>query len=172
MNYKCWQLTDRCSAGSFKGIGIHSAAPTWTWRNASLMAIVLSINLEFQLSFLYSEANYHRPHEKQHWEIVPFLFLVIICPPAAIIAWDITRNHQEKVDGFMRNSYGTSVNQSITVSGKGKAASCRTEFLPPTGRRKSSFSKKLSLWAWIWKSFTFLRIGSIFLGEGLEHCHQ
>lgn len=105
------------------------------------MAIVLSINLEFQLSSLYSGANYHRPHEKLHREIVPFLFLVITCPPAAIIAWDITCNHQEKVDGFMRNSYGTSVNQSVTVSEWGKAASCRTDFLPPTGRRKSSLAK-------------------------------
>lgn len=112
--------------------------------SAAFMGIVLSVNLEFQLSsLLYAgTSSHHHPHEKLHQKIVSFLFLVIACPPAAMITWDVTCNHQEKVGSFMGNSYGSSVNQSVMVSGRRKVAPCVTDFLPPTGRRKFSFSEK------------------------------
>lgn len=161
-------VTGRHNAGSFKGIGSHSAVPLWTSMSAAFMAIVLSISVEFQLSSLwYSGANYHHPHEKQHQEIVPFLFLLITCPPAAIIVWDVTCN-QGKVDSFMINSCGSSVNQSVTVSGRGKVASCRTEFLLPIGTRKFSFRKSCPDKPRYGSPLLVRRIGSILLWGGIQ----
>lgn len=137
--------------------------------SAAFMGIVISVNLEFQLCLLYSgEILTIISWEIALKKISSFLFLVIICPPAAMITWDATCNHQEKVCSFMRNSYWF-LNQSVMVSGREKVVPCVTEFLLPTGRKKFSFSEK-------WypgrpgygSSLLVCRIGSILLWVCLQ----
>jgi len=73
---------------SFNGVGGHSAVPLWTSMSAAFMGTVLNADLEFQLTFLlYSGANsnHHPLRKKPHQKIVLSLFLVIACPPAAMI---------------------------------------------------------------------------------------
>lgn len=109
---RCWYsqhlLVGKYDFVSSQDIGGHSAVPLWTSISATFVGIVLSVNLEFQLSsLLYSGANSHHHHEKLHEKIVSFFFLVMTCPPAAMITCDVTCNHKGKAGSFMRNSYGS-----------------------------------------------------------------